>query len=74
MKFSAAMVAVIEEMLAIARRLEEEDSTAKTLQCPKCLSYDVRRCGYNSARKDGTRSQRILCKVCQKTSTNGAKK
>lgn len=53
---------------------ETESQTPEALQCPKCLSYDVRQCGYSKVRKDGTQSQRILCKVCKKTSTNGAKK
>jgi len=53
---------------------EPESQTPEKLQCPKCLSYDVRQCGYSKVRKDGTKSQRILCKACHKTYTNGAKK
>jgi len=53
---------------------EPESQTPEALQCPKCLSYNVSQYGYSKVRKDGTRSQRILCKACHKTSTNGAKK
>jgi len=48
---------------------EPESQTPEKLQCYKCLSYDTSQYGYSKVRKDGTRSQRILCKACHKTST-----
>lgn len=70
MKFDSACIAAIDELIVISQRLRKERlDHQRDKHCPKCLSSNLELKGHSKMRKDGTRSQRILCNSCGKNST-----